>query len=114
MPVVIVTGRPRFHLQVELGEGESVGRGGVVCIALEAAARLRARELMCLAWFSICRVSTSSTPSYLSIRYSTACSLFVETSWQTRRGTFDALSREARRLKGITLHGSAPARHQYA
>jgi hypothetical protein len=58
MLVLVVTGRPRFHWQVELGDGESVGRGGVVCIALEVGSRLRGSELILLMHFSIIHISS--------------------------------------------------------
>ena len=80
------TGRPRFHRQVEEGEVVGVERNGVVCIAL-------------------------SIREYCVWR-STEKKAWVGGSWQTRRGASDALSREARRLKSITLHGSAPNRHR--
>jgi hypothetical protein len=48
MLVLVATGRPRFHLQAGLEDGESGERGGVVCIALVIRARLRESELIVL------------------------------------------------------------------
>jgi hypothetical protein len=39
------------------------------------------------------------------------CTLFAAVSSQARRGGHDALEKWARRLRSISLHGSAPARH---
>lgn len=86
-----MAGRPRFQQQVEAGGVADVERSEVACIALHSPIRN-----VCVA----------------NVRRFTEGRVLADVSWQTRRGASDALSREARRRKSITLHGSAPNRHR--
>ena len=68
-----------------------VERSGMVCIALRSPI------------YDVCEAC---------VERSTEGRVLASVSWQTRRGASDALSREARRWKSITLHGSAPTRYR--
>lgn len=86
-----MAGRPRFQQQVEAGGVADVEHSEVVCIALHSPIRN-----VCVA----------------SVWRFTEGRVLADVSWQTRPGASDALSREARRRKSITLHGSAPTRRR--
>jgi hypothetical protein len=91
-----VTGRPRFHLQSEVEDVVCGKRGGVLCMVL----------VYCVSTWK----GDSSEP-YLWLRFC-ASRRRVATSWRTRRRASDALCKETRFVKSITLHGSALARQQ--
>lgn len=79
-----ITGRPRFHRQVEVGEGAGSGRGGVMCISLGVESRVAYRELLLLARVSVRHMSIVHcfTPLYVMLypTRNTGCDFIAYTS----------------------------------
>lgn len=110
-----MTGRPRFHLQFAVGDGADGGREVVLCIArVKDATSFDERYEEALRLISIGMGLSERDDVYMgrNERRGARTSRFAVESAKARRWRHDALVRRARRLRSITLHGSASARHQ--